>query len=209
LIYDHRAHGESEGKFGTAGILEKQDLMLITNYFATAMELDMEKVAWVGESWGAATALQGAVETDNLAFILADSPYQDWYSAVSERAIRDYGAWIEYLVPSVFGWIRLRTGVNPYDASPLEAAASIEVPVLLIHSQTDQATSSSQSVAISQRLNQVNCTFHHTDWGSLHCQDVKDHPEKYGQLIDQFLREKLPDWGLQDSTNMNLNNYPI
>jgi hypothetical protein len=49
-------------------------------------------------------------------------------------------------------------------------------------------------VDINKKLNHEYAIFHHTNWGSKHCKDMKDHPQKYEALIDDFLTEKAPNW---------------
>ena len=191
LMYDHRAHGESEGTYGTFGIKESEDLLGIHERFKDATDLSNEQVGWVGSSWGAATVLQAAPAVDNLSFLLADSPFKDLNTAVMERAIRDYGSWIKLLKPTIFAMVRLRAGFDPEQASTLAKAVEIRTPVLLIHSQTDEATSSDQSEAIAKAMNPENLIFHHTDWGSLHVKDVQNFPERYWALIDEFMEWKM------------------
>lgn len=190
LMYDHRAHGESEGEYGTFGIEESKDLLLVHEYFKSTTGLENEQIAWVGASWGAATALQAGPQINDLSFILADSPFRDLNAAVMERAIRDYGGWVKALRPTIYAMVEWRAGFDPESASTLERARNIKVPVLLIHSQTDQATSSDQSEDIAAAMDGGNLTFYHTDWGSLHTKDVRDHPEKYWELIDEFVASK-------------------
>jgi dipeptidyl aminopeptidase/acylaminoacyl peptidase len=187
LAYDHRAHGESEGDYGTFGIYESYDLLEAHDWLKDKADLSDDQIGWVGASWGAATALQTEMTETQPMFILADSPYKDLDAAVMERAIRDYGDWVKALVPTIYWMVQSRAEFNPYITSTEEKAKNVNVPTLLIHSQTDQATSSDQSVAIADVMDQDILTFHHTDWGSLHCKDVQDEPEKYGQLIDDFL----------------------
>ena len=62
----------------------------------------------------------------NVAFIFADSPYQDWYSAIFERAIEDYGSWINGVAPAVMLWVDLRANINYKEASPMEKAKMIQ-----------------------------------------------------------------------------------
>ena len=201
MAYDHRAHGESEGEFGTFGVMESADIIQAQILLKEKSNLSDKQIGWVGASWGASAILQANLEEVKPLFILADSPFKDLHTAVMERAIRDYGEWINALVPTIYWIVRIRAEFDPYETSALETAKVIDVPTLLIHSQTDEATASSQSVAIAEVMNPEILTFHHTDWGSLHCKDVQDEPEKYGQLIEQFLTEnELLQPSLEDST---------
>ena len=87
-----------------------------------------------------------------------------------------------------------RSGVDYHKASPMEAAKLIEEPVLLIHSQQDLSTASSQSVQIASNLNPARSSFHHTDWGGDHTEDVRINKERFQALINTFLAEHAPDF---------------
>ncbi len=189
MMYDHRAHGESEGKYGTFGVLESGDLLKAHELFRQITDLKNEEIGWVGASWGAATVLQAGAQIDDLAFILADSPFKDLDAAAMERGERQFGSWIRVFTPMIYWLVEWRADFEVSETSSLEKARDIQVPVLLIHSQTDQATSSRQSVEIAAAMNPDILTFHHTSWGSLHCADVQDFPDRYGWLIDEFLKE--------------------
>ncbi len=196
VIYDHRAHNESGGEHPTAGIKEKMDLIAATDWLQKKTNFTDKQIAWVGESWGAATALMAGALDKDVAFIVADSPYQDWHSAIFERAYRDYGTWVKALAPAVMWFVEIQADINYEDASPLEAADDIVEPVFLIHSQDDSATASHQSVNISQQLNPETSEFHHTDWGSDHVMDVINRPQEYKQLVHDFIQKEVGTFGI-------------
>jgi pimeloyl-ACP methyl ester carboxylesterase len=191
VMYDHRVHGNSEGEFATGGIKEADDLWRITQWVNEKKGYKLSEIGWVGSSWGAATTLIAGSNHKNVGFILADSPYQDWYSAVFERAIQDYGRGIKLIGFGVMQVVNYRAGVDYLEASPKLSAARILEPVLLIHSMADSETSSSQSVNISKNLNK-DSWFFHTEWGSDHVMDVVNNPEEYGHLIYDFLFKEAP-----------------
>lgn len=196
VLYDHRAHNETGGDHPTAGIKEKMDLIAVTEWLQEKTNLADKQIAWMGESWGAATVLMAGALDKDVAFIVADSPYQDWHSAIFERAYRDYGTWVKALAPTVMWLVDMQAGVNHEDASPLEAADDIVEPVFLIHSQDDSATDSEQSVNIAKNLNPAKSEFHHTDWGSDHVMDVINRPDEYKQMIHDFIKKEVGTFGL-------------
>lgn len=205
VIYDHRAHGASGGEYPTGSIKESKDLLAMTDYIQQTYGFTDRQVAWVGESWGAATALMAGADEKNVAFIIADSPYQDWYTAVFERGIRDYGSAIDWLAPGVISVVEWRADVDFDQASPVLAASKIEEPVLLIHSQADSSTASWQSVNISKHLNAAS-QFHHLDWGGDHVEDVRIHKERYRELVNAFIGKVNPDFlvGSKDEKTQNV-----
>jgi len=188
IMYDHRVHGESGGEYPTGGIKEAQDLMTVTEWANTEKGFEWNRIAWLGSSWGAATALMAGANDRDPAFIVADAPFQNWYSAVFERAIRDYGSGIKLIAPGVMQVVNMRSGVNYKEASALEKAKSIEEPVLLIHSEGDTETSSDQSVNVSKNLNESS-EFHHTQWGNDHVMDVVNNTEEMKALLMEFIQK--------------------
>lgn len=191
VMYDHRAHGESGGNFGTGGINEAKDLLTVTEWVQKEHDLSDDQIGWFGSSWGAAAALTAGAEEKNVAFIIADAPFQNWYSAVFERAERDYGKGINLIAPGVMQVVNWRANVDYEEASVLNLADQIEEPVLLIHSESDQATSFTQSVNISKKLNDRS-KLHLTEWGNLHVMDVVNNQQEFKELVYDFLRkEKL------------------
>ena len=205
-IYDHRMHGESGGKYATAGIKEKEDLVLVNEWLEEKTKLSNDKIGWVGSSWGAGAALQAAViEGQQPAFILADAPYQDWYTAIFERAIRDYGNKVKLFAPMVFQIVNMRAGVNYKEASPIKAAPQIKAPVLLTHSKADASTASFQSQNIAKQLDPSLHQFHHLDWGGGHTMDVVVNQEKYNKLVDDFMEAFVPDFGTCNATDVIAN----
>ncbi|MEZ4884251.1 MAG: alpha/beta fold hydrolase [Chitinophagales bacterium] len=188
VLYDHRAHGESGGIYATGGIKESKDLLAVTDWVEKEKGLTDKQIGWLGASWGAATVLTAGADARNVAFIIADAPFQDWYSAIFERANRDYGMAASALSVGVMGVVNWRAGIDYHEANILEAASKIEEPVLLIHSQTDEQTNSQQSVNIAKKLKPNNFTFHHLDWGGDHTRDVLFHTEEYKELVNVFLK---------------------
>lgn len=196
VAYDHRGHGSSGGKYGTGGVKEKDDLLLVTDWLQQKTGLKDKQIAWFGASWGGATALLAGATGKEVAFIGADSPFQNWHSAVFERAIKMYGSVINFFSPGVMTFVGWRAGVHTSEASPLKAAAKIKVPVFLIHSQTDEATSSQQSVNIAAKLNKEKSVFYHTSWEAEHAKDIVTRPTEYREKVYDFLRKQVGGFGI-------------
>ena len=195
VLYDHRAHGESDnGAMPTAGIKEKEDHVAVTDWLKSKTGLENHQIGWAGASWGAATVLMAGAYDSEMAFILADAPYQDWFTAIYERGKRQYGGVVDLLSPAAMSFVNMRADIDYKQASPIMAAEKITEPVFLIHSQTDGSTGSHQSVNISKKFN-GNCTFIHTDWGADHCKDINTRPEEYRRLFYEFLKEKVGSFG--------------
>ena len=196
VSYDHRGHGESDNSaMPSAGINEKEDHIAVTEWLKSKTGLADDQIGWMGASWGAATVLMAGAEESEMAFILADAPYQDWYTAIYERGKRQYGGVVDLIGPTAMQFVNMRADIDYKQASPISVADKITEPVFLIHSQTDGSTSSRQSVNISKQLHK-ECTFIHTQWGADHCKDINARPEEYRALFYEFLQKKVGAFGL-------------
>lgn len=195
IFYDHRMHSESGGIVATAGIKEKEDLLKVTEWVQDNYGYVDQQIAWFGESWGGATVLQAGATDKDVAFIVADSPFQDWDSAIFERGRRQYGEWMMMIAPAIMGLVDWRAEVDHDEANPKEAAKSIKEPVFLIHSKGDKATASYQSENIAKNLPTATSEFHHTDWGSDHVQDIITRPDEYRALLYRFIQDKVGTFG--------------
>lgn len=194
VLYDHRAHGESEGIYGTGGVLEAEDLHAVTNWTQAKTGLRRNQIGWMGESWGGSTVLQAGAKGEDVAFIIAESSFQDWETAIFERAILTYGAWIKWMKPMVFKIASWRIGVDAWSSSPLLKAPSIQEPTLILHSKSDAETASEQSVNIAAALPAANSQFHHLDWGASHGNNIFTRPEEYSTLLFDFIEAFVPNW---------------
>lgn len=193
VFYDHRAHGQSEGKYATGSIYESRDLIAVTEWVRENKKYAPAQIAWMGSSWGAAAALMAGADSDaaDVAFIIADAPYMNWYAAIFERAIRDYGRGVKLVAGGIMTTVRLRAGINPNMASPMRVASKIDKPVLLMHSKTDNSTAFSQSISIAEGLNDAS-EFYLTDWGNDHVMDVVKNEEEVRRLVTTFIEKRSP-----------------
>jgi pimeloyl-ACP methyl ester carboxylesterase len=131
IAYDSRAHGQSDGDACTYGVYEKLDLHRVLDTIPAG------PVVLIGNSLGAAVALQEAAGDARVTAVVAAETFSSLRTVATERA------------PSFFtaGEIRkafeLASREGRFDidaASPEKAAMSIRVPVLLIHGAADRET---------------------------------------------------------------------
>ena len=185
--YDHRVHGESGGRYATGGLKEAQDLWAVTDYLMEVKGFEASEIIWVGSSWGAATAIYAGAEDRNVGLIIVDAPFQDWYSAIFERAIRDYGTGIKFLSGSVMGMVNKRAGVNYEQASTRNLVGKVSEPLLIMHSTADAATAFFQSENIVANMNKETGVFFPMKFGSDHTMDVLNNKEEIRSVIEDFV----------------------
>jgi uncharacterized protein len=81
LAIDLRAHGESGGRYVTAGRLEREDVGQVINQIRAARPVETRQVALFGVSLGAAVAAATAVaraDLGDVAAVVLESPYVDF-----------------------------------------------------------------------------------------------------------------------------------
>lgn len=197
LAYDHRGHGESSAAFLTYGVYEKVDALAARNWFAEYAGLDTSRIAVGGVSYGAATALQMAPEIPDAPFVLADSSYSSMPAIVRVRANALLGPTLGGLLTPGALWIAgLRANFDPAAAAPEATVAGAQIPVLLIHSRTDNFTPYTHSEDIYANSDAALTVLHINDWGSLHAADIGTDFAAYQTLFEAFLAQYAPDFGL-------------
>ena len=143
IAYDSRAHGESGGSACTYGFYEKKDLERVLDY------VEVKPIVVMGFSMGAAVALQAAAADRRIDAVVAVSPFSDLRTIVSERA--PFFATRRDIAES----LRLaeqRARFRADEVSPVDAAAHITAPALIIHGARDRKTNPGHSERIFAAL---------------------------------------------------------
>lgn len=131
VAYDSRAHGRSSGERCTYGFFEKHDLTRVI------AQLDEGPIIVVGHSLGAAVALQAASFEPRIRAVVAASTYSDLRSIATERAPFVF---TQRAIEAAFEIVEREAQFEIDDVSPIRAAATIAVPVFLIHGEYDRDT---------------------------------------------------------------------
>ena len=195
LAYDHRGHGASTPALHTFGYYEKQDLAAAVDWFTAQTGLDRSQVGLAGVSYGASTALQAAPLLPEVAFILADSSYQDLESILRYQGYEQFGNVAMFFLPGALIAAELRTGGDVQAISAQDAIAAAEMPILLVHSRQDEYTPPAHAEQIYARSDKGRTVLHLYDWGSPHARDIITDFDAYKADVDAFLATYVPDFG--------------
>lgn len=151
LVVDQRAHGNSEGKTMTFGILERHDCLRWAEYAAARFGND-RKIFLSGVSMGAATVLMAASLPlpENVSGIIADCPYSA-PGAIIRKVISDMHAPAALIYPFVVLGAFIFGGFSLWEESPLHAVSNTRIPILLIHGIEDKFVPSQMSNYIYER----------------------------------------------------------
>ena len=114
------------------------------------------------------------------------------------RALRRYGNWIKNISLLSLTFLVQSSGRNLEIKEAMImtvlVASKIRVPTLLIHSQSDDQTSSWQSVDINKKLNQNYAIFITPNGDPDTVKTLQIIHKKYEALIDDFFAKKTLKW---------------
>ncbi len=139
LLPDNRGFGESEGEYIGYGLDDSLDIL---EWIHRIIDKDPDaRIILHGMSMGAATVLMcsGAKLPENIKGIVADSAYTTLREqfAASYRIVA--GAYVPIPIALAISRIiiRLRSGFDIYDVSPIDAVKKSVTPILFIHGDND------------------------------------------------------------------------
>jgi len=142
LLPDSRDHGESGGNIATYGILERNDIALWTHYLRRRVP---GCTYLLGESMGAAIALQSTAVTPQLCAVAVESPYaafrQIGYERLAQATHTTPLLWRTLGRPVIeiaIAYTRMRYGIYLPDANPKAAVEHATTPTLLIAGTADR-----------------------------------------------------------------------
>ncbi len=144
LAYDQRAHGRSEGQWCTFGIKEVPDLQVALNRYAGS-----QNVYLIGESMGAAVALEAAARDPRVKGVVAGASFSDLRTIVKEHAPFFMN---EADLAEALSLAEKRAGFRIDDVQPARDALDIHVPALLLHGSDDPYIAPAHSHRIRKNL---------------------------------------------------------
>jgi uncharacterized protein len=143
VAYDARASGESDGAACTYGYYEKRDLQRVIDV------LPKGPLFLLGNSLGAAIALQATAEDPRVTAVIAVESFSDLRTIAMDRV-----GWLlpSSLVRRAFARAEAEGHFEIDAVSPVRAAAHITVPTLVIHGTSDWKTRPEHSRRIYDAL---------------------------------------------------------
>ncbi|MBN1311149.1 MAG: alpha/beta fold hydrolase [Anaerolineae bacterium] len=186
LLFDWRAHGESEGDMTTFGLYEVQDLEAAVDYVSAQPEVDREKIGVIGFSMGGATATLGASRDQRIKALIIEGAYAVFGDTARERL-----KWLPLVGQVGILWGKLTTGVDPDAVRPVDAICAISPrPVLLIYGTLEDGAIAPGS---ARQMFDAACDPKEL-WmieGARHGGYAATVPEEYEQRIVAFFDESL------------------
>lgn len=193
VIFDHRRHGSSGGKFSTYGYFEKYDLESVISYLKETYGSDL-KFGVHGESMGAATMLLYAGELTNEAeFYISDCSFSSFERILTHLIGQRLQIGSGFLLKFINIFLRIRSRFSLYAVSPIKVVQNIEQPVLFIHSKPDLFIPYTHSVDLYNKKRGPKRKWY-PEYGG-HAASFNVNPVTYRKKVRNFLTEfnLLPD----------------
>ncbi len=189
LLIDERAHGKSQGRTITFGILERLDVLSWVEYALARFGRDT-KILLYGVSMGAATVLMssGLNLPDNVKGIIADCPYSRPLDIILEVGkTNPLPQWL--IKPFVIIGAKIYGGFDIREMDVQQAVKDARVPILIIHGESDgfvPCTMSEPAYEANPRL-VTRVTFPGADHALSYLTDTK----RYWTIVTEFMEQVL------------------
>lgn len=187
LLIDQRAQGESEGRYMTFGLREREDVDQWARYLVSRFGRDTQIVLY-GISMGGATVLMamGLDLPKNVRGVIADCPYSS-AKEIIQKVSADLHLPPKLAYPFVKWAARLFAKFDPEQTTAKEAAAKSALPAIILHGEDDRFV----PCAMGREIAEANAShvrfysFPQAGHGVSYLQDEA----RYRAVVSAFLRE--------------------
>jgi len=194
LLFDFRAHGQSEGKVTSIGYHEYKDVIAAAQFFKNTIDGKKQlPLIILGISMGGAATLKAASLEQHLCDALViDSAYAKLSTTVLESFSLRTGLPYYPFFPLIKVMFHYFARCNVYDMNPVECVSLVKQPILFIHSCNDAHTPPQHSVTLFAHAHNK----HSKLWIGPHCRHGYLHtyyPELYSNKIKRFVDKVVKD----------------
>ncbi len=188
FAFDQRDHGRSTPAHRTYGFYEADDANAAIGWLMDRTALPPSQIGLHGISYGAATALEVLDQRDDLAFIVADSPYRSMAAIVSYAAKDSLGIAEPLVRPLAFLLIELRANFEVGKVDPADAVVGKATPILLMHTLGDEDVPVDHSERIAEANLAIERHVLEADGVHLHAYELRT--DVYTGIVHDFLERK-------------------
>ncbi|MDO5676381.1 MAG: alpha/beta hydrolase [Propionibacteriaceae bacterium] len=188
LVFDFRGSSDSGDGALSLGFHEQRDLAAAVDY--AAQRRPDARIAVVGFSGGAATAILTAAKEPRIEALVLDSPFATLTDVVAQ-AFRGHRVPAAPFVPFVAAANRLLNGYRLRDVRPIDAIAELPPrPILLLHGTQDEIIPYQHALDLQAAAGEGAVELVTFD-GAYHCGGYFADRPGYIKLVDAFLTDAL------------------
>lgn len=136
VLFDQRGFGESREKYCTFGVMEAQDVAYLADHARKKCGRDA-KIAVLGVSMGAASAMQALNYTDNIDYLIEDCGFADIRDAMDDLYQSMNGGERNPLAESAVMKKGAEIGIDMRTDRPIEAVERSRIPICIFHGTAD------------------------------------------------------------------------
>lgn len=195
LMFDFRAHGESDGKITSIGCHEYKDVIAAAKYLRTQTPSTSNiklPLIIIGISMGGASSIKAAEMEPGLCdAMIIDSAYAKLDSTVI-KAFSQKSPLPHYpFFPIIKQLFHILAKCNVHSMNPISSVRSIPQPILFIHSCDDSYISPNNAIKLYAHAQNKNSKL----WIAPHCRHAwlhSYHSKLYKKHVFKFLKQVLP-----------------
>lgn len=186
LLFDQRAHCESEGKYPSYGLFESQDLKLWVDWLRKRLGEGCE-IGLMGHSIGGATVLSLPKYDNDIKFIVADSAFTSLYRFVYAR-FKFLHLPFKPFAPFINGLLKRKCGysINEPCAKDVVAGAGHDIPIMFVHGTKDITVPCGCSTELYEAHDNPKDVLYIVP-NAAHPDAYADNPERYKKTLYAFL----------------------
>ena len=188
LMFDLRAHGESDGEVMSAGYYERYDVLGAMDVVEDSYGIPAERIGVLGFSMGGVAALLGATEEPRLRALVVDSAFAniDDLFAVEVADRTPLPEWTVNIVkPGMEIVARVRYGIRLSALKPEEFVDEIDFPLLFTHAEDDDRIAADHSERIAAASTHPWTRLQSFPSGG-HSAAFSDHAEEYLDAVTGY-----------------------
>ncbi|WP_394748542.1 alpha/beta hydrolase [Spongiimicrobium salis] len=189
LIFDARAHGESDGKYCTYGYREKYDVKAIVDYLKA--HHPSEPIGIWGNSMGGAIALQAMEIDKRITFGIVESTFTEMRVIVSDYQKQLFGFRSSWISNRALNNAAKIAYFNPDSVRPIQSVPKIDQPILINHGNADKKIALNYGKLLFKNLNSKEKELHIID-GAGHENLYEMGGQAYMDAILAFLNRHMP-----------------
>jgi dipeptidyl aminopeptidase/acylaminoacyl peptidase len=190
LLFDFRAHGESEGEMLTYGYGETDDVLAAIDYLLSRPEVDPQRIGILGGSLGAATAIRAAARSTHLKAVVAESAFTSLEDEIASSFKAFSGLPAFPFAPLTVTFAQWQTGLRISKVRPIHDISSIAPrPVFIIHGTDDDTIPAKQGLRLYEAAGEPKALWMVDGMG--HESAVNLFPDEYEKRIIGFFDKAL------------------
>lgn len=183
LFVDFRYLGESGGHYSTVGSYEVRDVRAAVDYLHTR---GIHETAVWGLSMGGAVALMAVKECPEIKAVVAEKPYARLEWIANKRYSIPGLNWVIGQMFRLWGYLLLQVDIK--NVNPMQDAAKINIPLLLLYSKNDELITPQHAEAMQEAVKDNPQVTIMIENGKGH----NDPMDNYEEVIGGFFAKNFP-----------------